>query len=183
MNCWKTVNMNKEYGQERIYFVSMLVGLLMFMLLYVPISIFHHYALADDDAFLPFAVALLLLPTIHSSLHVLSCLVLGRSIRIIPKRKFQVIPMFYFCTKSHESKMMSVLIAMAPTIFLTLPGLAASFMFKDVYVFILILTAANIGLSLKDFIYAAHLLRAPKRCRISNRVSSLDILIHPEQNR
>jgi len=174
--------MNKEYGQERRYFVSFLIGILSFMLLYVPISIFHHQAFTNDKVFvfIPFVVIFLLMPTIHSCLHILPSLFLGSSIRITLKWKFKVFPVFYFCTKSHLSKPLSLFISLAPTLLLTLPGIVASFAYKEFYVYTLILTAANLGLSLKDFIYAGHLMRAPKRSRITNRVSGIDILINQD---
>lgn len=180
MNCWKTVNMNKEYGQERLYFMSMLIAVLSFLILYVPFSIYHHHTFSDDRAFLPFAAALILLPTIHSCLHVLPLLLLRKPIKIISKMKIKFFPMFYFCTKTHVSKPVSLFTALAPTLLFTVPGLLASFMFKEVYGYVLILTAANIGISLKDFIYAAHLVQAPKRCCVSSRTSSLDILIEQD---
>lgn len=177
MNCWKSVNMDKEYGQERRYFVSFLLGLFVFMLLYVPISIIHHKAFTNDAAFLPFAITFMLLPTIHSLLHLVPCILLGRSIRIVQRWKFKIFPVFYFCTKKHLSKTVSLLVTLAPTVIFTVPTLVASLMFKEIYVYTLILTATNIGLSLKDFIYAGHLLRAPKRSVIANRTCGLDILI------
>ena len=177
MNCWKSVNMIKEFGQERRYFVSFLLGLFMFMLLYVPISIFHHKAFTNDGAFFPFAVIFLLMPTIHSLLHLVPCILLGKQIRIVQRWKLKIFPVFYFCTKNHLSKPVSLLTALSPTLLFTVPGLILSIVLKDIYVYTLILTAANIGLSLKEFIYTGHLLRAPKRSMIANRTCGMDILI------
>lgn len=180
MNCWKSVNMNKEYGQERRYFVSFLVGMFMFILLYVPFSIFHDKAFTNDDAFFPFLAIFIMMPTIHSLLHLVPCVLLGKQIRIVRRLKMKVFPVFYFCTKKHLSKPVSLITALSPTILFTLPGLVASTMYGDIYVYALMLTSVSIGLSVKDFIYTGHLLRAPRRSLIANRTCGIDILIEPE---
>lgn len=179
MNCWKTINVNKEMGVGRIYFVSFFIGLLTFMFLFVTFSIYHHHASQNSKGFLPFLILLISLPTIHSVTHILPCIYLPKKTGVITKLKGRVFPMFYFFTKSHLSKRTSILIALTPLILLTVPGLMITYLFKDFYMYAAILTACHIGLSFKDYLCLIHLFRAPKSAYVSNQSNELDILIKP----
>src|SRR5699024_11660126 len=76
LNCWKTINVNKEMGVGRIYFVSFFIGLLTFMFLFVSFSFYHHHASQNFNWFLPFRIFLISLLTIHSVTIILLCIYL-----------------------------------------------------------------------------------------------------------
>lgn len=177
MNCWKSLDMDKEHGKVRLYIISLFISLFTFMFLYVPSSIYHHHFNPEQKAMIPFFILLLALPTIHSVTHILPCLYMPKKTGITLKWKFKTIPIFYFYTKVHLPKKRSILIALAPTLLLTIPGLVTIWAVKEWYVYATILTSIHIGISFKDYLYLIYLFRAPKYAFISNQKSAIDILI------
>src|SRR5699024_8819702 len=80
-------------------------------------------------------------------------------------------------TKSQLTKKVSLMVALAPTILITIPGIAASYMVADFYVYILLFTSVHIGISFIDFLYVVNIAKAPKKSFIENDRNGFDILI------
>ncbi|MFD2630296.1 DUF3267 domain-containing protein [Oceanobacillus kapialis] len=177
MNCWKSINLTKEFGNNRINFLSFLIGLLSFIFLYVPITIAQGTNKVDEAGFLPFILALLLLPALHSLMHILPLIILNKRLKIIFNIKNRRLPVFNYYTKFHLTKKVSLIVAIAPTILISIPGIIASYLFTDYSVYILMFTSLHIGMSYIDFLYIAHIGKAPKSCFIDSRKDGFDILI------
>ncbi|KGX92603.1 hypothetical protein N781_14830 [Pontibacillus halophilus JSM 076056 = DSM 19796] len=177
LNCWKTVNINKDFGSDRIFMVSFLLGTFSFMFLYVPFSMIHHQPALEDHGLLPLALALFLLPSIHKLTHILPLVLLNKRVRVQWKFKRGFLPTFRYRANSALSKKTSILMALAPTLLLTIPGLIACYVFPNYFAYILLFTCINIGLSFFDFLCVRHFLRAPRKCIIENAKDGYDILI------
>lgn len=177
MNCWKSVNITKEFGLSRLYLVSFLTGLLAFIFLYVPFSILQGDIHVNESGIVPFILGLVLLPTIHSFMHILPLIMMNKSVKFIYKTKNKKLPVFTYYTKSQLTKKVSLMVALAPTILITIPGIAASYMVADFYVYILLFTSVHIGISFIDFLYVVHIAKAPKKSFIENDRNGFDILI------
>ncbi|GAA0447893.1 MAG: DUF3267 domain-containing protein [Bacillota bacterium] len=184
MNCWKSINLAKEFGKSRLYLVSFLTALLSFIFLYVPITLAQGTNEVNEQGIIPFLLLLVLLPTVHSCMHILPLILMNKRIKVIFKMKYNVFPVFYYYTKYHLTKKAYLLVALAPTILITIPGLVASYYFIDYSVYIIILTSANIGIAFIDLLYVAYLWKAPKRSLIENREdgNGFDILIRAHQH-
>ncbi|GAB3060565.1 DUF3267 domain-containing protein [Virgibacillus ainsalahensis] len=176
MNCWKSINLNKEFGKQRLYFVSFLISLSAFIVLYVPASIIHHMKHVNEGGFILFLLALFLLPAIHAFMHILPLILMKRRVKVIYRTKYKLFPIINYYTKFHLTKKASIITAIAPTILLTVPGLAASYLMGDYYFYLLLLTSIHIGISFIDFIQIYHILKAPKKAYIDNRNNDIDIL-------
>ncbi|WP_407272878.1 DUF3267 domain-containing protein [Radiobacillus sp. PE A8.2] len=177
MNCWKTVNVSREFGHNRIYIISLILGLLSFIFLYLPFSMIHHSNSFQDHGVLPLLLGMLALPMMHKMMHILPLIIGNKKIKVKMRMRMRCIPIFSYLTKSKMSKRMSVLALLAPTIFITIPGLIASYIFVEYYAYIILFTSINIGLSFTDFIYAIHMMKAPRKCIIENAKDGYDILI------
>ncbi|MBM7601695.1 hypothetical protein JOC34_004123 [Virgibacillus halotolerans] len=177
MNCWKSINLVKEFGYYRLLFISFLIGLFAFILLYVPVSISHHASHVKESGFLVFIVALLLLPAIHSLTHIFPLIIMNKQVKIVCKVKNRLLPVFSYYTKYLLTKRTSLFVALAPTLFITIPGIAASCFYVDYYVYILLFTAAHIGFSFLDILYVANIVKAPKRAYIEYGDNGFDILL------
>lgn len=164
MNCWKTFNANKEFGLNRIFIMSFLLALLSFIFLYLPFSIIHHATYVEEQGLIPLLLGLILLPACHKLMHILPLILANKRIKIKWKFKKRLFPIFAFKTKSKLSKKISLFAFLAPTLFITLPGIVTSFVFIDYFAYILLFTAVNIGLSFTDFLYVNQLIKAPKQC-------------------
>src|SRR5699024_12097165 len=95
----------------------------------------------------------------------------------IYKTKNKKLPIFTYYTKSQLTKKVSLMVALAPTILITIPGIAASYMVAEFYVYILLFTSVHIGISFIDFLYVVHIAKAPKKSFIENDRNGFDILI------
>ncbi|WP_163971340.1 DUF3267 domain-containing protein [Oceanobacillus halotolerans] len=181
MNCWKSINLKKEYGHNRIYLVSFLIGLVSFLVLNVPFSIIHGSVVMNDVGFFFFIIALFFLPTMHSIMHILPLIVMNKRAKLLYNMKLKFVPVFYFYTKAHLKKSTSLIVTLAPTLLITIPGLIASYVFANSYIYILLLTCVHIAISFTDYLYVLHILKAPKKAIIENGQNGFDILIQPEK--
>lgn len=177
MNCWKTINLSKEYGTHRIYLVSLLTGLLSFIFLYLAFSMIHQPETFKDHGLLPLLLGTAAIPALHKLTHIVPLLLIKKRVKINWKRSFRFFPSLSFLTKSKMSKPTSLIILLAPTFFLTLPGVVASYFFGEYFAYFLIVTAFNIGYSSTDFLYIYQMLKAPKRCVVENAKDGYDILV------
>jgi len=176
MNCWKSVNLNKQYGIKWINLISIFIALLSFIILNVPFSILHQTNQLNESGIILFLVALILLPTLHSFMHILPLLLLKRRINLIIVRK-KALPVFTFYTNSHISKNSFIFSALAPTLLITIPGIIATLLFPSIYIYSLLLTSLNIGISFLDFLTIRISFKAPKHAFVENGDEGFDILL------
>lgn len=176
MNCWKSINFSKEFGVNRLYFLSFLIGLLSFVFLFVPFSSIHATTDVNEFGIVPFLGFLVLLPTIHSFIHILPLIIMNKRTKLYFNLKKSIIPTFKYHPKTFLTKSTSLMMACAPTLFITLPGIYASLLFADYYVYILLLTAIHIGASFTDYLYIHHIAKAPKHSFIENENEGFAIL-------
>lgn len=180
MNCWKSINLAKDFGRNRLFLMSSLITLFSFILLYVVITMAQgSTAKVSEIGILPFFLFLMLLPMVHSSMHILPLILMNKRMKIVFKFKNRCFPVFYYYTKYHLTKKAYLLATIAPTALLTIPGVVASYYFYSYSVYILLLTSVNIGIAFIDLLYICQLWKAPKCSLIENNEdgNGLDILI------
>ncbi|KGX85273.1 DUF3267 domain-containing protein [Pontibacillus litoralis] len=177
LSCWKSFNINKEFGSNRLYLMSLLLGILSFILLYIPVSIYHQNHQLVDYGLIPLVITLFLLPMLHKLMHIVPLVFVNKRVRIRWKIKYWGGPTFTYMPYQPLSKKTSIFTALGPTLLLTIPGLISSFVFPSFHAYIVLLTSVNIAFSLSDFICVRQFLIAPKQCIIENGRDSYDILI------
>lgn len=178
MNCWKTVNVTREVGTNRINLISFLLGLLSFIVLFLPFSIIHQSNNMKDHGIFPLLIGLALLPIAHKLMHILPLILTNKRLKLKWHFIKGLIPICTLLTQTKTSKQITIFFLLAPTIFLTVPGLIASYLFPNYFAYCLIFTAFNIGLSYTDFLYAIRLIKAPKKCIVENAKDGYDILVN-----
>lgn len=176
MNCWKSINLEKHYGLKRINLISCFIGLIAFILLYVPFSMLHLDERVREVGILLFIIAFVLLPTIHSLMHILPLIIMNRRINLKITRK-KGLPFITFYTVSHISKQNYILSLIMPSLVITIPSLIVAIIFPTIYVYALLIAAVNIGLSFLDFLTFRHLWRAPNNSYIENGEDGFNILL------
>lgn len=177
MNCWKSINFTKEFGLNRLYFLSFLIGLLSFVFLYVPFSSIHGTTHVNELGIVAFFGLIILMPTIHSFMHILPLTMMNKRTKIYFNLKKSIIPTFKYHAKTFLSKPMSLMAASAPILFITIPGIFASLIFAEYYVYILLFTAIHIGASFTDYLYILHITKAPKHAFIESEYEGFTILV------
>ncbi|RDW19889.1 DUF3267 domain-containing protein [Oceanobacillus chungangensis] len=177
MNCWKSVSSTKEFGHNRLFLTSSLVGILTFILLYVPYSIIHEVNYVDESGTIPFIIAICLLPFLHTSMHILPLIMMKKRVIItFSQMKFTGLPINYH-VKTHLTKKAAIIVALSPTILITFPGFIMSYYFKEYFVYILLVTCIHIGISFIDFWYIKQMIQAPKTAYIEKGQDGVDILL------
>lgn len=178
MNCWKSVNINKEFGHNRVYLLSFLTGLLSFLILYLPFSMVHGTHEMNDHGFLPLLIILFFLPSMHRLMHMLPLMLSYKRLRVKFKFKKRYVPTFTYQCKSKLSKKTSIMMALAPTFLITMPALIMGYVFPNYFAYLVLFASVNIGLSFSDFLYLNYFAKAPKKCLIENAKEGYDILVH-----
>ncbi|WP_164669576.1 DUF3267 domain-containing protein [Virgibacillus doumboii] len=177
MNCWKTVNLNKEFGINRLYLLSFLIGLLTFIFLYVPFSVMHNSVNINEFGIFPLMIALFFLPIIHAFMHILPLNMMNNRAKLLYSRKNVLFPYVNYYTKKPVPKKVSLLAAFAPTMFITIPGIMATYIFAEYYVYFLLFTSVHIAITFTDFLYIINISKAPKQSLIENNNNEFAILI------
>lgn len=177
MNCWKSVNVRKEIGYSRLFHITIFISLITFLILYVPFSIIHKQIPMNDHGVLPLLVGILLLPSLHSLVHILTLILMKQRVKIKYKRKLKIIPILTYYTRTYITKKVSLINAIAPTVVITIPGILACYLFADYYLYILLFTCLHIGLTYIDFWCLTHIIKAPKEAIIQNESDGFDILL------
>ncbi|WP_163537137.1 DUF3267 domain-containing protein [Gracilibacillus sp. YIM 98692] len=177
MNCWDSINVMKQLGFYRSIILSLLFGLLSFILLYLPASLIHGDSVVRDHGVIPLAIGLALLPLIHKALHILPLKCFYKHLKIEWFIQRRIFPDFKVCENTKTSKPVLLAALIAPTIFITIPCITGGYMLEGYYPYFLLFASVNLSLSYIDFIYVRHLMRAPKKCVISNDGQGYDILI------
>lgn len=177
MYCWKNINIHKEYGLSRLYFISAMITLIVFSIMFVPLSAIHPSDSAPESGIVYLAIAIVLLPGIHSFMHLLPLIIMHKQTKLAFGTTHKFFPIIHYVTKKYMSKRNFLTVAIAPTICITVPGIIASYVISDYYVYILLFTSLHIGVTLQDFIYIIRLTKAPKESYIENEHAGLNILI------
>lgn len=176
VNCWKTIDISRDYGSQRIIIISVISMLLSFIILYLPLSILFPKAYLHDDGILLLILSLIFTPTIHKLFHILPLVLFRIKIKLDMKRYF-VFPNVTYSICQTVGKKLSILSLVAPTVLITLPSILLCFIYPSYMHYFSIVAAFNIGLSLIDYIYLFMCLKAPRKCFIENYEGGFDILI------
>jgi hypothetical protein len=182
MNCWKTINLSRDLGNQRLIVVSLIVMLAAFIMIYVPLSIIYESIHLNDDYLFLFLICLFLIIPIHLICHALPTWIIGQKIKIKISFKSVIFPIFYIEYNHSLSRNLKIVSFLAPTLLITCPLLFFSIIYPQYMHYLSIGAAINIGLSVTDIIYLMILIKAPRKSIIEHTKYSFDILIHHKSN-
>ncbi|MRX71462.1 DUF3267 domain-containing protein [Bacillus lacus] len=176
MYCWKTVNLSKDYGLHRIVFISVLLSIFSFIMLYLPLNMIHGETVLKSDKFLFFLALICLTVPIHKCLHVLPLLLCGRRISIkLKKRAFY--SFLHFTPYSGVHKKLMLISLLTPFLLVTSMMISASMQLPQYLHYFSMIAAFHIGWCVPDFLYIRQLVIAPKSCIIEEYNDDFEILI------
>ncbi|HHY74450.1 MAG TPA: DUF3267 domain-containing protein [Bacillus bacterium] len=178
MNCWKTINLSRDLGNQRLIVVSMFVMLPAFIMMYVPLSIINESTHLNDDYMLLFLICLLLLIPIHLVCHAIPAWLTGQRIKVRFYFNSRFLPIFTIQYNHQLPRNIKIASILAPTVFITCPLIFCSIIYPQFMHYFSIIAAINIGLSVSDIIYLMILIKAPKKSMIEHTRNSFDILVH-----
>jgi hypothetical protein len=176
MNCWKTINISRQYGSQRLFLLSSLTMLFSFIILYVPVTYLSVSPL-KSNYFIFLIVSIACMYPMHKLFHYLPIAHLGNRV----KKKVVMdgfLPIIHIRVSEPIRKWNFLLALFAPFIGIGLM-ISAGIIFLPSYShYFTILLAYHIGLCVSDFICAQNVLFAPNGSYIEENDEGFEILIN-----
>ncbi|WP_075619902.1 DUF3267 domain-containing protein [Paenisporosarcina indica] len=178
MHCWKTINVKKQYGLDRIFMLSTLLVLAVFSLFYVVLKMLINHHLSDDR-FALFLLSLILLYPIHKGLHFVPLIRYRHQVHFSIKKQIGFMPILSMRVKEPVSKNRFLLALLTPFLCINTMLIAGAFLLPAFGHYFTMLLAYHCGLCLIDLLYIKNLARSPKKALIEETETGYEILIPP----
>ena len=177
MYCWKSINLNKQYGGNRIFLLSFLTTLLVFITLFTVMSLYLPIQAYRDDYVLLFMVTLLFLYPIHKMFHLIPMLLQFRNITFTFKL-YNMKQNFPFKLKDPVSKRSFLFSLLTPFSVITISFLFGALFYPAYAHYFAILISVHLGICVPDFITLWNVLHSPQKCLFEMNEDGFEILIN-----
>lgn len=178
MHCWKTINLKKQYGFDRLFMISALFGIAVFMTAYIGLTIIYATPLSDQY-FLFFIMALLGIYPLHKLLHFLPLIGCHKSLKFIIRKQMKVCPAISLHINEPVPKIRFLLSLATPFLVLNTVLVTLSVLYPAFTHYFAMLLAYHCALCLTDIIYLRNLARSPKYALIEETDTGFEILVPP----
>lgn len=178
MHCWKTVNVKRQYGFDRIFLLSSIIVFAVFTIFHVVIGISGVQSFSDQRLLL-FIMLFLFIYPLHKLLHFLPLFKYRANIKINFNKLFTFTPGLFLFIKEPVPKSNFVFALLLPFFILNFIILMGAYLFPTYAHYFSILLSFHCGLCLIDIIYVKHLVRSPKKAVIEETVYGYEILVPP----
>ncbi|GEK33488.1 DUF3267 domain-containing protein [Kurthia sibirica] len=176
MHCWKTINVQKLYGHDRIFLLSMIVVFAVFSFFYIAINVFINGPISDS-MFPLFLVLFLMTYPMHKLLHFLPVARFKKHLRYDLIFRFGLIPTLNMRIHEPIVKSRYMLSLMMPFIVINSAFIVCAMTMPTYRHYFTILLAYHSGLCLIDLLYVKHLLKTPKKALIEETAKGFEVLI------
>ncbi|MFZ4451857.1 DUF3267 domain-containing protein [Salibacterium aidingense] len=178
MNCWKSINVKKEYNASRMLLFSLSIMILTFIVSYLGFSLYHHNVVYAELSFLNTILFLLLLFPFHSLLHAIPLRFVGVRMKWnVTERRKRKAPLLLLKFTKPVARNFYIASMMFPGLVINLSALAGALVFPSFMHYFVLVFSFNTGLAVYDFIYVKQLLGAPRHCFIEQNKNGMDILL------
>jgi hypothetical protein len=178
MNCWKSINIYRDYGSLRLTLFSIIIMVTYFIVFYLLVSAFHHGKQFSEVGLLPFIIGLTIILPLHKLIHIIPLWLSGKKVEVILTSYKRFIPCFSFCCDEKLPRNVTIISMISPFIIFTGIAIIGSYTLPHLFHYFAIFSAINVGLSTIDFLYLSQLLKAPRHSIIENSNVGFDILIN-----
>ncbi|MFJ5772057.1 DUF3267 domain-containing protein [Psychrobacillus sp. NPDC093180] len=178
MHCWKTINVKKQYGLERLFLLSSLLVIIVFSFAYVLLGIINDTH-KSDDYFLLFTLGFLSIYPLHKLLHYIPLYKFRENLKIVNKKQFGFLPTVSIRVVEPIIKKRFIYSLLAPFIFINLVLIIGALLVPVFSHYFTMLLAYHCGICLIDLIYVKHLSKSPKSAYIEETEAGFEILIAP----
>lgn len=176
MHCWKTINVQYEYGTTRLFLLSVICFILVFCFAYIGLS----YNYADPHHDQHFIATILITPFIyplHKALHFIMLMDYRKSIVFRFKIRHYFVPVLHMRLQQTIPKWRYVIVLLTPFLFLNVLLIAFGIYAQHFAHYISFFLAFHTSICLIDLLYVKHLLRAPKNALIEETPRGYEILV------
>ncbi len=176
LHCWKTINVQKQYGHDRLILLSIMSMLAVFSVFYIALNVFRHGPVTDK-LFPLFIIVLLMIYPIHKVLHFLPLIHAKRKIQFQLNIHYKVVPTVKMHVAEPVRKSHYITSLLVPFILLNSGLVIGAMEFSSYRHYFALLLAFHCGLCLVDLLYVKHLLKAPKKALIEENEKGFQILV------
>ncbi|MFB4163740.1 DUF3267 domain-containing protein [Alteribacillus sp. JSM 102045] len=177
MNCWKSINLRKEYNPFRLMLFSLSFMVFTFIFSFLGFSLYYKNITYAELSMLNTFGFLLLLYPIHTLLHLIPLWFVGVRIQTNVKNKQKKIPALMMKFTKPVGRNFYICAMLFPTLFISLVSLIGAITFPPYMYYFLLVFSFNTGLAVYDFIYIKQLLGAPRQCLVEQNKNGMDILL------
>ncbi|SDH55947.1 Putative zincin peptidase [Alteribacillus persepolensis] len=181
MNCWKSINLGKEYTPSRLVLLSVGCMILTFILSFLVFSFYYMDIRHAELSMVKTLSVLALLYPIHALLHFIPLWLAGAKTQTVisqrKKGKKQKFPFITLTFTKPIGRNFYVLAMLFPTLFIHTIAFIGALLFPPFMFYFLLVLSLNTGLSVYDFIYVKQLHGAPRHCFIEQKRNRIDILL------
>ncbi|WLR42839.1 DUF3267 domain-containing protein [Bacillus carboniphilus] len=177
MNCWKTINLSKDIGLYKIYFLSLIVMFFSFIAVYLPLNLIFQGIHLREDNFIYLVLFFIVLVPIHKLLHILPLWLRFQKVNIQVKWSNMFIPIFRTKACRAVTKRLLLISLMTPFIVISILFMACIILFPNYFHYFSIALAFHIGCCVPDFVCINQMIRAPRFCMIEEVEDGYDILV------
>jgi len=163
MNCWKEINIHKQYGAKRVFIFPATY-------VFVPRTFY-------DNHFVLLLIGFWLMFLIHKSFHLLPLLHLGKKVKKSIMLKYRIFPYIQIRINQPIPKGLFLISLITPFFIINTLLLVCCYFFSNYVHYIIILLAYHIGICVSDFICTKNVLSAPNQAYIEETEFGFDILI------
>ncbi|OIU73223.1 hypothetical protein BHE18_14255 [Rossellomorea aquimaris] len=177
MHCWKSINLERQFGFYRVFLLSSIIMMMVFSFIYVPITLMYSSSFYDNH--LPgFLLGLISIYPLHKLIHLVPIFPYVKMMRWRWDRKLIFLPIVTLRVNRPISKYLYIAALFAP--FLVINGvlLYGCIHFPHYSHYFAILLAFHSGICAIDFIYAKQLLDSPRNALIEENEDGYEILIY-----
>ncbi|MGG3738095.1 DUF3267 domain-containing protein [Aeribacillus pallidus] len=176
MHCWKTINLERQFGFHRIFIISLLIMCLVFSFMFVPLHSIHSEPLYDRH-FLIFLSVLISIYPVHKLLHYLPIVRYTKKIKCQYRFMYKFIPLLMIRVKEPIPKRRFAFALLFPFLVLTPVFILGSHFFPHYVHYFTMMLAFHTGICVTDFIYIKSIWRSPKEALIEENNEGYEILI------
>ncbi|WP_257349436.1 DUF3267 domain-containing protein [Pseudalkalibacillus decolorationis] len=174
MNCFKSINLIRDYGKLRLWFMSCLFSLTYFIVYFMSFSMYHPDTIYIQTGILPVLFSAIIVLPIHVTLHCLPLWLSGKRASVaVGDTRFS----FYCRIPSVISRRVALITVSMPLFLITAGALLGPLFFPQYLHLFAIISTLNIFLSVKDMIYIQHLWNAPKDSFLEDGNSGFQIIV------
>jgi len=180
MNCWKSVNLEKQYGETLIFIMSFIVMFVSFIILYIPILMTFGTKPLHDEYFIPFFISFIGLYPAHKLLHLIPFMVTKYKVQMEWKVFAHLFPQMTIKVTEPVKKRVYILALLLPFLVINSLILIALMLLPHYVHYITILLSYHLGICLADFIYLKCMRHTPANCFIEESETGYSILLERE---
>jgi hypothetical protein len=176
MHCWKTINVKKQYGFDRLFMISALIGVAVFISFYIALNIVYSDPLSDQY-FLLFMLAILGIYPLHKLCHFIPLFGCRKCIRPILKKQLGLMPVINLKIAEPVAKKRFILTLVSPFLLINSAIIIFSFLMPAFSHYFAMLLAYHCSLCVPDLVYMRNLARSPKHALIEETDTGFEILV------